>query len=371
MFIISSTSLSAQQDTTGTSAKTDSIVEYLTPLEYAFMMHEETKFMLRVPAVGIGAEVEILPYFTLMGQAQLLSVYSEYNTGLIGETRLYYGSRKKGVRNMSGNYFALGYKHQTDFFNSMLNDSYTNQIYARWGMQRRFLGAGLIDLGVNIGYEKYEMEWETYTHINERFFLQTTETIGLGLVFNNEKVLEKDRLCPALKCFERETFLLKINTLNLFTYNYSDKQKQSTIRINPQIGVEQKLFNSPFSINANVKLNFNWVHNSSDNSYNSTYSKLFGRIQARYYYNLKNRILKGKSGNGFAANYISGGVYQGYNTGSSDQFKQNEYGLTLTTGIQRTFSKRLYFDVELGGAYDLRNDDGFFLYGDVPVGIKF
>lgn len=372
-FIISSTSLSAQRDTTGTSAKTDSIIQYLTPLEYAFMMHEETRFMLRMPAIGVGAELEILPYITLMGQAELLyyTGYYDYNTGLTGEARMYYGSKKKGVRNMSGNYFALGYQHQTDF-HSMLDHSYVNRYYARWGMQRRFLGSGLIDLGVNAGYEKYGRDWvDGISYTDERFFLQTTGIIGLGLVFNNEKALDKDRLCPALKCYERETFLLKINTLDLLTLKYSDRQKQSLIRFNPQIGVEQKLFNSPFSIDANLKANFNWVHNSSDNSYNSTYLDLFGRVQARYYYNLKNRILKGKSGNGFAANYISGGVYQRYNTGSSDHFKQNEYGLTLTTGIQRTFSKRLYFDVELGGAYDLRNDRGFFLYGDVQVGIKF
>jgi len=44
----------------------DSIIKYMSPLEYAFMMHEETKFMLRVPAIGVGVEVELLPNTTVM-----------------------------------------------------------------------------------------------------------------------------------------------------------------------------------------------------------------------------------------------------------------------------------------------------------------
>ncbi len=361
----------AQTDTTGTAARKDSIIQYLTPLEYAFMMHEETKFMLRVPVFGVGAELEVLPYVTLIGHSQLLvGDYYDYNTGFTGEARYYYGSKKKGVRNMSGNYAALAFQHQSDFPSNLNADA--KLFYTRWGMQRRFLGSGLIDLGVNLGYKKidYYNSDENSSVGDERIFFQTTGTIGLGFVFNNEKTLNQDRLCPVVKCFERETFLLKINTLNLLSLQYSDMRKQSTISVNPQIGVEQKLFSSPFSIGTNLKLNYYWFHSNSNKSFTSSYSELFGRIQARYYYNLKNRIQKGKSGNGLSANYLSGGVYQGF-TALNDPLKLTDYGITFTTGIQRTFSEHLYFDVELGGAYEFRNSKGFFPYGALQVGIKF
>jgi len=361
----------AQSDTTGTAAKTDSIIQYLTPLEYAFMMHEETKFMLRVPVFGVGAELEVLPYVTLIGQAQLLvGDYYDYNTGFTAEARYYYGSKKKGVRNMSGNYVSLSFQHQSNFPSNINADA--KLFYTRWGMQRRFLGSGLIDLGVNLGYKKidYYTSDENNSVGDERIFFQTTGTIGLGFVFNNEKTLNQDRLCPVVKCFERETFLLKINTLNLLSFQYSDMRKQSTISVNPQIGIEQKLFSSPFTIGANLKLNYNWIHSNSNKSFTSSYSELFGRIQARYYYNLKSRIQKGKSGNGLSANYISGGVYQGF-TGLNDPLKLTDYGITFTTGIQRTFSEHLYFDVELGGAYEFKNSKGFLPYGALQVGIKF
>ena len=134
VFIISSTSLSAQRDTTGTAVKTDSIIQYLTPLEYAFMMHEETRFMLRLPAVGVGAEVEVLPYFTLLAQAQFVSSLDWYyyyiDLVTTAEARWYYGSKKKGVRNMSGNYVSLGYQRQNDI-EYVFDGTNTNLFYAK------------------------------------------------------------------------------------------------------------------------------------------------------------------------------------------------------------------------------------------------
>ena len=379
VFFVTPKSSFAQRDTTATSAQTVSIIEYLTPLEYAFMMHEETKFMLRLPVLGLGAEVEVLPYFTLMAEARFLMGinYNYYiyefgsfndNYSITGEARYYYGSRKKGINNMSGNYFGLGYNFQESAY--VFGAPNLNQFYAKWGVQRRFLGAALIDFGINLGYERYKRFWDT-SLIAERVFLQTVGTLGFGIVFKNEKKLDKDRLCPVLKCYDREIFLLKINTLNLVNAVYSISDELSAFRINPQIAVEQKLLNSPFSIAASLELLYGWRYRNGDKVRTNPFSEIYGRIQSRYYYNLKSRILKGKSGNGFSANYVSGGFYEGYNTGFNQPLAVSDYGITLTTGIQRTFSKHFYFDAELGGAYDLRNDEGLFLYGDVQVGIKF
>ena len=357
----------AQSDTTGTSAKRDSIIEYLTPLEYAFMMHEETKFMLRVPVIGVGAEVEVLPYFTLMGQAQLAPPgYLNFNVlGLTAEARWYYGSKKIGVKNMSGNYLALGYQFETQVTSN--DDLNVNNFYARWGAQRRFLGSGLIDLGVNAGRKTYFSSGRSMNLL----FLQTTGVIGFGLVFNDEKPLQQDRLCPVIKCFERETFLLKINTLNLLRIQYSDKSK--ALFLYPEIGVEQKLVDSPFSIGASLKFNFTF----SESQYNdlhltTSYFDWEGRLHARYYYNLKNRILKGKSGNGFSANYISGGILQQYSDRTSEVFDRDLLMYSLTTGLQRTFGKHFYFDMEFGGLLNIKkNSFGLEFYGAAQLGIRF
>ena len=376
----------AQTDTTGTAAKTDSIIQYLTPLEYAFMMHEETKFMLRVPAFGVGAEVEILPYFTLMSQVHFSIENAEIASELYltAQARWYYGSKKINVGSMSGNYLALGYT------NPGITGGYSfekRQLYATWGIQRRFLDYGLIDMGINLGYGDY-----TYpssipilrsSMFNKGYFLQSRGEVGLGFVFNKIKDLDADRLCAVVKCFERETFLFKINTNNLFSLFHNPEDDRTELRLKPKLSVEQKLFDLPISISLDFGLDYQWwqrkrieIYNYHGYNNNHGYRSDFtGRLHTRYYYNLKSRIRKGKSGNGFSANYISGGVYQNYQFTSSYSrtVKRETTGYIFTTGIQRTFSDHFYFDVEVGiqkdpttpGVTDLT------FYGDIQLGLKF
>ncbi len=363
----------AQTDTTGTAAKTDSIIQYLTPLEYAFMMHEETKFMLRVPIIGIGAEVETLPYLTLMGQFHYRNnhISDGYQFNLNAEMHYYYGSREKGVRNMSGNYIALGYEDR-GIFSKIDDKSY----YARWGIQRRFIDYGLIDMGVNVGYysaPRYNYDTQGIRKENG-FFIQSTAQVGLGLVFGESKLMDQDKLCPVLKCFEKESFLFKIKTTNLFTAYRSANNNYNEVIIEPGLGIEQKLFDLPLSIGTDLGLFYSWrTDNINKDKYASAnYGSLIGRLHARYYYNLKNRVRKGKSGNGLSANYISGGIYEFFSIGES-KISSEWTGYFLTTGIQRTFSDHFYFDVEIGFEQNRYNYDKIspVLYGNLQLGIKF
>ena len=367
----------AQTDTTGTDAKGDSIIQYLTPLEYAFMMHEETKFMLRVPVVGVGAEVEVLPYFTLLGQFYFRDnrMFHDYAYTLHAEMRYFYGSKKKGVRNMSGNYFAIGYENPTLLIEFQKSGFY----YGRWGIQRRFLGYGLIDMGINAGFssgKEYSPDKGT-THVRNGLFIQSTAQVGLGFVFGKQKTLDRDKLCPVLKCYESETFLLKIKTNSLVSL-HAEKDKYNNerheIHIEPKIAIEQKVLDLPISIGGDLGLNYTWWDLGQHTGSNITDTGfLIGRIQTRFYYNLKNRIRKGKTGNSLSANYLSAGIYQSAWL-SSNSSVDYDYGYTLTTGIQRTFSEHFYFDVELGvqlGSYPISSIYEQWVYSDIQLGIKF
>lgn len=383
---LSATFAKAQLDTTETAFKADSVIEYLTPLEYAFMMHEKTRFMLRLPAVGVGAEVEVLPYFTLMGQAYFTLMKQVYfphavtgNTrtlNLDAEMRWYYGSRKIGVRNMSGNYFALGYKNQI-LKSQLIAASYRESFfYGKWGVQRRFLENGFIDFGINAGFVKKP---EYGDRKNNGFFIQSTGQVGLGVVFNKEKALDTERLCPVVKCYEKETFLLKLNTSDLFSFYRATTINNSSITIRPQIAIEQKIFDTPLSLQIDGKLEYDWWETElyTEPTVREIIKRnsgfLSARAQVRYYYNLKNRIRKGKSGNGLSANYISGGYYNQFEKDNhSNSFKPIFSGIMLTTGVQRTFGEHFFFDVEFGGALDKNGKyNDFILYGNIQLGIKF
>ena len=365
----------AQRDTTGTSAKRDSIIQYLTPLEYAFMMHEETKFMLRMPVVGIGAEVEVLPYFTMMGELLIRKHLfdPQYYPTLNAEMRYYYGSKKKGVRNMSGNYLALGYNNPC-----VVTEQNEQYYYARWGLQRRFIGKGLIDIGINAGYSSYSKnnEYTNAPYTRSAVFIQSTALVGLGLVFGYEKTLDTEKLCSVVKCYQKETFLLKINTTDLFSVYHSTTERYNEVRLRPKIAVEQKVFNLPVSIGADFGLEYASQTSNKEHSYmrDANSSVFTARFQGRYYYNLKSRIRKGKCGAGLSANYIAYGYNTEYISFNNNGFGSRGSGYTISTGIQRTFSDHFYFDIEMGyqnGSSSYNPSLDFNFFGDIQLGIKF
>ncbi len=183
-------------------------------------MHEETRFMLRLPMVGLGLEVELLPYFTFMAQAEIgyrNMIYSiSGDNRLEAELRYYYGSKKTGVRNMSGNYFAAGISNKTLSVLPVQEIEHSGVgYYAKWGIQRRYLGNGLIDISLIIGHE--EQPFQFYTSDRPGYFFETNASLGFGLVFGQRAALDRDRLCPVLKCFEKESWLFKVNVANILS----------------------------------------------------------------------------------------------------------------------------------------------------------
>ena len=343
----------------------DSIIKYMSPLEYAFMMHEETKFMLRVPAIGVGVEVELLPYLTVVAE-------SRWNLLFNGELRWYYGSKRKGVRNMSGNYIAGGYSNENIFFSSQYYGDFS---FARWGMQRRFLGNGLIDVGVNAGYRKSRLNEDLFNgnrnYNYEHFRLTTISSLGLGFVFNKNKFIDRDKVCPVVKCYDIEKFLLKINLNDLGTIDYFPNDKIFFANLRPSVAVEQKLFNSAFSLNVDARA---YLTAGNRTGYQQESQEFETRLmrpevsgEIRWYYNMRRRMLNGKGGNGLSANYIAGGGRQTFR-GSFENFRDYRPAYMFVTGVQRTIGNRLYFDVQTGIIED--EYDGFFLL-DIRAGIKF
>ncbi len=81
------------------------------------------------------------------------------------------------------------------------------------------------------------------------------------------------------------------------------------------------------------------------NSYTNISYKVNALLEGRWYYNLKRRIRKGKTGNGLSANYIAFGGLIGY--GESYSIDSFVKVLHLVTGWQRLFGEHLYYDINL------------------------
>jgi hypothetical protein len=186
--------------------------------------------------------------------------------------------------------------------------------------------------------------------------------VDASLAFTRDKQkLDFDRLCPVLRCHAADKFLLKTNLVDIINLSYL--QKTLTGSFTPNISVEIKLGTSPFSINS--KLSCGFIYSKPKNYEIYTFN-IAPRVQVegRWYYNLNQRILRGKSGNGLSANYIAlGGIYNGiFRTikeyGTGDKYKGNTIfsGIILSTGIQRLISEHLYFDVNVGFGYGIEKN---------------
>ncbi len=362
--------------------KSDTALNYVSPLEYAFMMHEETRFMLRVPAFGVGAELEILPYFTWMTQVYYpLTGFASrtYIPKINSELRWYYGSRDLGVRNMSGNYLATGGRFEAEYLRDGFNKSFG--YYAKWGMQRRILGNGLADIGLIAGISTRQVEG--FSRLG--FFIESPVSLGFGFVFGERKTLDRNKLCPVLKCHEVESFLLKINFAELISYKSLESPigPYQFLSLNPNIAIEQKFLASPFSFNLDLRSVFYYSAQTKGSEVNSMSLNTF-RLNAglRWYYNMNRRMHLGKGGNGLSGNYISAGMGSFYSS-DEDHFSpifdfENRIYPFISTGIQRTLGRRVYYDLNIG----VRNTRSSYLdygiavnntdlYGNAQIGMKF
>ncbi len=384
--LLSSMAGKAQTDSLSYSTEThhDSIVEYLTPMEYAFMMHEETNWLFKTNFLFVASDFDGVENLKFSIEKKISKGFSlnavlfnatSFKLGTTSggydpsgiesylETRWYYKNQtnirnNKPTANLSGAYIALGAGYRKA--NNVTLDHETEDVnlefiplFAKWGVQRRFLKRGFVDVGVMGGWNK-SLGGDNYSTL---FF---STYVDVGLAFTKDKYkLDFDKLCPVLRCHAEDRFLLKTNLANIINLAYVGESLMGSIA--PNIEAEFKLGTSPFSINTKLGSKFEYSKSIYYDFNDKTY-RIEPRltIEGRYYYNLHRRMLMGKSGNGLSANYISlglayRGVYVNRNYNSFINRQGNSFvGLKVGTGIQRLISDHLYLDINLGGAYGSR-----------------
>ena len=374
----------AQTDSLQYLAETrhDSVVEYLTPMEYAFMFHEETSWLLKgtfsaSPDLGrvagslkLSLEKNLVKGFSLNAVLFNAATYSTGNSlaDISGiefslESRWYYKNQKKlqenkSTANLSGSYIALGTGYRK-FFGVLDNEFSTSDlefmpIFAKWGFQRRFLKRGFFDVGVMAGWNK------SLSGVSGSSLFFNTY-VDAGLAFTKDKYkLDFDKLCPVLRCHAEDRFLLKTNLVNIINLSYFNGALIGFIA--PNIEAEFKLGKSPFSINTKLGSKFQYAKSlDSDFKENTNRIEPQMTIDGRYYYNLRRRMLTGKSGNGLSANYISlgvmyRGIYMKRNFDISNYRHDISFvGIKLGYGIQRLISNHLYLNINLGIAFGIQH----------------
>lgn len=370
LIIVLASVLSLKPGKSTAQEENDSTVHYLNSMEYAFMMHEDTKWFIKASLVLSNDEVNMNPFkvafehrITRSFTANVALDHSPVNLpgdneyflplNISLESRWYYRLKKRmrdeGVAaNMSDNYLALGtaYTWLLNYNNVDLPaDHHYLALYAKWGIQRRYLKYGHVDLGIRAG---------VMTPVDNDFspslVLNTYVEMGLGFA-RDRYSLDREKLCPFIKCYDADRFIIKTNLSDFVNIGYfTDNQ---WIEASPQVAFEQKIASSPFSLNAELKGTIGYSEsNSVEQSYINRYWIAGLTLEGRFYYNLNKNIRNGKSGNGLSANYVTvGGGYYLVEDEQDKIIQETGPQLFAGTGWQRLLSRHLYFDIQVGVNY--------------------
>lgn len=138
-----------------------------------------------------------------------------------------------------------------------------------------------------------------------------------------------------IRAKEEKLRLFKVDLIGPFGFlisNWGEKDNSQPELIN--LAYEKK-----------IKPNWSWIVGAAFLSDRSDFRELREEGGVRYYYNMRRRMLKGKSANNFSGNYIGSGFVYGhrFHDGGDDQIAWR-----IMYGIQRRTGRRGFFDFEIG-----------------------
>jgi hypothetical protein len=290
---------------------------------------------------------------------------------------------KKTKTNLTGPYVAAGYRryfksNESDIVYGYREDLKGVAIQVGW--QNRIFKHSYFNMVLNMSILDDDIRFPSRgTWLNYYF----NPELKFGAVIGNRK--ENFQACKILNCQKDRTHLFKINILDLFRRRYS--------RQGVSIDYEHKLGNGSWSINGGFGIDYSHIpvfttfmgiDKPQIHSFGFT-----GYIEPRYYHNLKSRMLRGISGNGFSANFI-GLEVTSFNwylliIGNQERVGStgNSFGFFANYGIQREIGRNLYCQLRAGIQYNhhylpvihydlpILNYNGFGPGFDIKLGFAF
>jgi hypothetical protein len=386
------------QDTTKIvyTAEQDTLIKqrFIDRYENVFMTKVPTRHMLKVglefvpfgfsdfgnpyqqtQSILVGYEYKLLPAVSLGVNAR---VRGGWNGGTLEGTltanvygRWYFDMNRriaegKSANNFSGNYLAIvGEKN----WQSYQNQYPQIKTGVEFGLQRRFFNNGVIDFAVGAYYQRYEYDsqrdWRiTFLEKND-FEISTRTTFGFA--FGDWKKADHIPACDVFRCDESINNQWKILWP---VVKISTNVATGTLGI----GYEQKLGNSPVSINTQLLADYKRIKFKSDSdnlSINGSGYQVQLFVQSRYYFLQKRNIRRGKGGNNLSGFYVGSHMdfvhYQA--SGIQTHAEMSHLGAGFTYGYQRTLFRNAYIDISGTQSWNLlRNQPGNNRLGTFRIG---
>ncbi len=404
LLLASQFNLSAQKDTSYQTIRQENgdysapIIE--TPADRLFRTKVPSKWMGKLNIAQFfwfGAEYKISPAFSIGAYYGLTfhneldynfldnSAVSDYlSPSLAVKSRWYHDMQKRiktgrSANNFGGKYLALEVSMFDDLL--MIKRWADRRIALRYGLQQRFLRNGYFDISIGAG-------------ITDNAYLKVFSTdqrmsAGIAVFLPKKKKSEQDGgLCDVLHCQDEQYKMLKINLYNVFNFQSTGKNYHIVLR--PNIAFERKIGRSPFSI----EVDFATVFNSNKFNYVSDFDRMVhsGRYadaswnatgELRWYYNMRKRMLSGRSGNNLSGAFI--GAQLNRNSlikdavnidaeGLMDHFGSNIFVLTgdfwtsnLVWGVQQRLLDRGFIQFKIGAGSTFGGNNYLYEASDKPL----
>lgn len=260
------------------------------------------------PAFSIGAyyglRIGDQPANALLGRSGWL-----YSASLAVEGRWYHDMKKRmsagrSANNFGGRYVAL---EASILNNNPLTESWDDRrIALRYGLQQRFMRRGYFDVSIGAGITKGSPIFKYST------VFSTDQRVSVGLAAFLPKVKTETRnsaLCEVLHCQDEQDRMLKINLFDVVDFQSNGIVYNFEMR--PNITFEHKIGQSPFSVELDLealyhKGKYRYYSWMDQRDYTSRYAsaKWNATGELRWYYNMRKRILDGRSGNNLSGAFV-------------------------------------------------------------------
>ena len=205
---------------------------------------------------------------------------------------------------MGGRYFALEASISDN--NSFTGRWEDRRIALRYGLQQRFMRNGYFDISIGAGIT----DPSSILRRPKEFSTDQQMAVGLAAFLPKSKSLvQSGGLCDVLHCQDEQYKMLKINLFNLL--NFQSNGDIYNIEFRPNIAFEQKIGRLPFSVEVDIetglnnsKIQYNHPAISNFYYYNFTSADWNATGELRWYYNMRKRILSGRSGNNLSGTFF-------------------------------------------------------------------
>jgi hypothetical protein len=284
----------------------DRLFRTRTPAKWMFKMNLAQTFLFGDNDPQTGVEYKISPAFSV-GAYYGMRLGRQGDGGwlhplsLAVEGRWYHDMKKRisagrSANNFGGKYLAL----EAGIVNSPeAAESWDERrIALRYGLQQRFMRNGYFDVSIGAGISNPSPIFRSST-----FSIDQRVSVGLAAFLPRPKTTTASSdLCEVLHCQDEQYSMLKIDVFDIFRFWSNGDNFFFSLR--PNIAYEQKIGRSPFSVELDLAARYDRVRypTFTDIRFASAYWNATGEV--KWYYNMRKRILNGRSGNNLSGAFI-------------------------------------------------------------------